>query len=496
MHYLVIFASIIDWLFILTLGFYLIVNLQWYNYSLYRVFTKHHRWTWHIYFFFLPLLLFIGTMLSHSAIILMFFTGIFLLVHLPFFILWYLKLDKKLHFTKRVYGFFVILFIFLALHQISFFVFKNIWFFSFAFIFVLPFAILVSSLYEKILFNRYHKLAKFKLKNLKHLQIIAVTGSFGKTSIKNFLQQILSSKFNVYATPRSVNTIKGIVSDINQNLQKEIEIYIAEAGARQRGDIAEIATLLQHQYAIIAEVGEQHLEYFKNTQNILETKFELLKSKQLKKALIYEQNPLPPSLSQEVKNHLAFYPTNLRNIESTLDKTSFEIQINGEYFAFETKILGMFNIANLSAAILMAYELGVEIEKIQMIVSKIEGTPHRLQKITAGGKIILDDSFNGNLKGMLEAIRLSSLHSGRKVIITPGLVESTQEQNIQLAKAIDSTFDLVIITGELNSKILSQYISRPQKIVLKDKTQLENILLTSTYKGDLLLFANDAPNFI
>lgn len=496
MNYLTLLGSCVGWIFTLSLSFYLITNLQWYNYSLYRVFTKHHKWSWHLYFFVLPLVLFIGVSLSKSIITLGIFCALLVLLYIPFLILWHLKLDKKLHFTKRVNVFFLILIIFLALHQFLFIFLQLPWSFFYSFVFTLPFSILSSNLYERILFNRYYKLAKLKLKGLKSLQIIAITGSFGKTSIKNFLNQILSSQYNVYATPRSINTIKGIVSDINTNLKNDIEIYIAEAGARQKGDIAEIATLLNHQYAIIGEIGEQHLEYFKNTQNILETKFELLKSKKLKKAFFYKDNMIPKTLTQETKALLSSYPKNIKNIQSTLENTSFELEIKGIYYKFETKILGTFNISNLSAAILMACELGIKIELIQKTVSTMQPIPHRLQKIIAGGKIILDDSFNGNLKGMLEAIRLSSLHDGRKVIITPGLVESTNEQNIQLAKSIDTIFDLVIITGDLNSKILSQYINKPQKIVLKDKGQLENILLTSTYKGDLLLFANDAPNFI
>ncbi|WP_104697201.1 MULTISPECIES: Mur ligase family protein [unclassified Helicobacter] len=496
MNYLMLLESIVSWIFIFSLSFYLITNLQWYNYSLYRVFTKHHKWTWHISFFFLPLALFMGVVISKSIIALGIFCALLILLYVPFLILWYLKLDKKLNFTQRVTRFFIILTLFLILHQTLFIFFNHSWFFFCSFILTLPFSILSSNLYEWILFNRFYKLAKLKLGKLKQLQIIAITGSFGKTSIKNFLNQILSSKYNVYATPRSINTIKGIVSDINSNLKEDIEIYIAEAGARQKGDIAEIATLLNHQYAVIGEIGEQHLEYFKNTQNILETKFELLKSKRLKKAFFYKENTLPQDLAQESRNLLSTYPKNIKNIQSTLENTSFELEIKGIYHKFETTILGTFNISNLSAAIMLAYELGVKIESIQKVVATMQPIPHRLQKIIAGGKIILDDSFNGNLKGMLEAIRLSSLHNGRKVIITPGLVESNNERNIQLAKTIDSVFDLVIITGDLNSKILSQYINKPQKIVLKDKSQLENILLTSTYKGDLLLFANDAPNFI
>lgn len=97
---------------------------------------------------------------------------------------------------------------------------------------------------------------------------------------------------------------------------------------------------------------------------------------------------------------------------------------------------------------------------------------------------------------MLEAFRLCALHTGRRIVVTPGLVESSKEQNERIAREIDSLFDIAIITGELNSKILASNISNAQKIILKDKANLNRVLAHSTRSGDLILFANDAPNFI
>ena len=97
---------------------------------------------------------------------------------------------------------------------------------------------------------------------------------------------------------------------------------------------------------------------------------------------------------------------------------------------------------------------------------------------------------------MLEAVNICSTYTGRKVIITPGLVESTDEANILLAKAIDEKFDFVILTGSLNTHLFSANIDKDKVFVLKDKSQLETVLANSTKSGDLILFANDAPNFI
>lgn len=492
---LMIYLDLISrWIFIFCISYYLITNLQWYNYSIYRVISKHHKKRWHFIHFILPVCVFLFSGFLKQDII--FYIYLYF-IQIPLLILWIFKLDKKLIFTKRVIRFFLICFAFMAFNEILILVYKN-FDQKYRVLYFLPliFGYIFSTLYEGLLLNRYIQVAKDKLKLMSSLKIIAITGSFGKTSIKNFVFQILQDKYRVYASPRSVNTLKGLIEDINKNLDSNIEIYVAEAGAREKGDIKEISCLLNQDYGIIAEIGKAHIEYFKTFDNILNTKFELLESKNLKKAFVYEKNPTPKNILKDKLSLITPYPKNIKNIKATLEGTYFEMEIENKNYEFETQILGEFNALNISVAILVAFELKVPIGDIIKSVKKLHPIPHRLNKLVVNEKVILDDSFNGNLKGMLEAVRLASLHPHRKIIITPGLVESDEESNITLAKRINEVFDIAIITGELNSKILAQNIKKPQKIVLKDKTQLESILKSSTHEGDLILFANDAPSYI
>jgi len=343
---------------------------------------------------------------------------------------------------------------------------------------------------EKALLKKYTDMAVEKLASMKNLRIIAITASYGKTSIKNFIAHLLGGSFRVYATPRSINTITGIIKDINSSLPIDSEFYIVEAGARQKGDIKEISDLVCHQYAVVGKVGGAHIEYFKTLKNIRDTKLELLSSTRLIKAYIYKDLEVPKDVYEER------FPGNIIEKRADLEGLEFLVKFQDSYVEFKSSILGRFNIDNLYVAIKVAFDMGVDVETIKRRVAELKPTPHRLQKIEAGGKIIIDDSFNGNLEGMLEGCRLASLHTGRKVIVTPGLVESDEESNKQLAEAIDKSFDLAIITGDLNSAILSQNISKPAKVILKEKSNLEEVLKAYTFKGDLILFANDAPNFI
>ncbi|MEM5558361.1 UDP-N-acetylmuramoyl-tripeptide--D-alanyl-D-alanine ligase [Aliarcobacter cryaerophilus] len=478
MEYLSIVTKIV---LVLSLGWYLITNLQWYNYKLSRVIFKHHKWQWHLTFFISPIVLFF---LIPSP----YFDIYFFVLYFVSFILWNRKLDRSLVLTSRVKRFLTILLITLFA-QISFCLDDD--FCSKVTLFLtLIVTLILSNIIEKILFLLFKSRAKKRLLENKDLKIVAITASYGKTSIKNFLHHVLKNHFKTYKTPRSVNTIVGLVLDVNRDLPKDTQIYIAEAGARVKGDIKTIANFLEPQIAVVGSVGEQHIEYFKTLENIKNTKKELLLSPRLQKAFVHSSANVVPSEKIEE------FPNNLHIVKSNLDGLWFDMELNGKVEHFYAPILGSFNAINLAAVVLVATHLGMSVLEINEALATLPQVEHRLQKIEANGKIIIDDSFNGNLEGMLEAINISSNYSGRKVIITPGLVESTDSANILLAKEIDKVFDFVIITGTLNSNILKANINEDKVFVLKDKTMLETTLARTTKSGDLILFANDAPNFI
>lgn len=478
MEYLSIVTKIV---LVLSLGWYLITNLQWYNYKLSRVIFKHHKWQWHLTFFISPIVLFF---IIPSP----YFDIYFFVLYFVSFILWNRKLDRSLVLTSRVKRFLAILLITLFV-QISLCLDDD--FCSKVTLFLtLIVTLIISNIIEKILFLLFKSRAKKRLLENKDLKIVAITASYGKTSIKNFLHHVLKNHFKTYKTPRSVNTIVGLVLDVNRDLPKDTQIYIAEAGARVKGDIKTIANFLEPQIAVVGSVGEQHIEYFKTLENIKNTKKELLLSPRLQKAFVHSSANVVPSEKIEE------FPNNLHIVKSNLDGLWFDMELNGKVEHFYAPILGSFNAINLAAVVLVATHLGMSVLEINEALTTLPQVEHRLQKIEANGKIIIDDSFNGNLEGMLEAINISSNYSGRKVIITPGLVESTDSANILLAKEIDKVFDFVIITGTLNANILKANINEDKVFVLKDKTMLEITLARTTKSGDLILFANDAPNFI
>jgi len=469
------FDLIVNFITAYVFGFYIITVLQWYNYKVKRIIFHFHKPLWHLLYFVVPIVTY--------AIAYRFFWIYLFFGLIPTFILW-LKRTKGLTITKRVKRFFLILGFIETINL----VFYNKLHYNpgVSVLIVVILTITISAITEYLLFLKYKSLAKKKLQNISP-KIVAITASYGKTSIKNFLYQLLEEKFNVYKTPRSVNTIKGIVKDINEDMPNDIEIYIAEAGAREKGDIFQIVNFLQNEYSILGKIGPQHIEYFKTLQNVIQTKLEIFKTPKLKKGFSYEI---------EYNQKVEVIKNKIKNVKATLKGLSWELEIEGKDYTFECNLLGDFNAINISLAIYQALEFGLDIDYLQKRVYKLNAIPHRLQKIEVGGKIIIDDSFNGNFEGMVKSYELIRNYGGRKVIVTPGIVEADESQNVNLAKKIDEIFDLVIITGDVNRKTLCKNIVRADKIVLKSKKDLEKILADNTGAGDLIIFSNDAPEYL
>ncbi|MCV3337645.1 UDP-N-acetylmuramoyl-tripeptide--D-alanyl-D-alanine ligase [Campylobacter sp. RKI_CA19_01121] len=453
------------------LGFYLILALQWYSYKFSRIILHFAKPLWHLYFLIIPYFAFVFSLYSGN------FYLYFIVFALSLLYGGYLykNLDKKLVFTARIKRYFLFLSLFTLVFMLFFWIGLE----------ALVAAFLLSFLVEKINQNTFIKKANKKICDNPNLKIILITASFGKTSIKNFLYELLKDEFKCYKTPRSVNTFMGIVKDINENLENNTEIYIVEAGAREQNDILEITEFLNPQICIVGEIGLAHLEYFKTQDNIRSAKLQALKSKRLEKYFLHS--------STLYKNE--FYDDCLSNVRASLEGLDFKIRLDNNIYDFHANLLGAFNAYNISVCILLAHYLGIKIENIIKSVLNLKAVEHRLQVISKEPKFIIDDGFNGNFKGMSQSYELCKSYQGRKVLVTPGIVEVNEEENIKLCKIINECFDFVIITSEANSTILQKHIIL-DFYVLKEKSQLVQTLSKLTQNGDLILFSNDAPSFM
>ncbi len=484
---MILLNSIFYALFIVAIGYYFITNLQWYSYKLNRVLFHHTKTWWHFVYFLVPFALYaLADGMSDYGFVVV-------IGYLALLFQWYRGLDKPLVFTGRVKRFYAAL-IFFAL-------FITVAFKRFAVILPLFLAYFVSLFIEKMLFNGFKVKAQKKIEAMEDLIVVGITASYGKTSIKNYIEHLLKAKYKTYATPRSVNTLGGIMKDINDDLTADTEVYVVEMGARGEGDIAEISTFVNPHYVVVGKIGPAHIEYFKTMENIRNTKMEILKTERLKAAWVHESARVKPESNVhtfgtkenlDIRTKEAAPEYIIEDVQATLESTSFTL--GG--VKYSASILGAFNAMNLAAAVLVAKELGLSDAQIQEGLSTLKAVDHRLQRIDAGGKVILDDSFNGNIDGMMASFGLASTYEGRKVVITPGLVEVDDALNVQVAQRANEVFDVVVVTGDLNYAIFKEYVDPDKLVKLATKSEMEAMLVEQTRPGDLILFANDAPSFV
>ncbi|MEA2046973.1 MAG: UDP-N-acetylmuramoyl-tripeptide--D-alanyl-D-alanine ligase [Campylobacterota bacterium] len=474
-------------LFILAMGYYFITNLQWYGYKLNRVLFHHTKTWWHFVYFLVPFALYL--LVSNTSE----YGFAVVIVYVGVLFQWYRGLDKPLVWTGRVKRFFAAM--------VLFALFISVVFKYFTVVLPLFLAYFVSMFIEKMLFNGFKIKAQQKIESMEGLKVVGITASYGKTSIKNYIAHLLKAKYKSYATPRSVNTLGGVMKDVNDDLPEDTEVYVVEMGARGEGDIGEISTFVNPHYVVVGKIGPAHIEYFKTMENIRNTKMEILQTNRLERAWVHESAMVKPEAivytfgskeNLDIRSNIPAPEFIIEDVEATLDATSFTLA----GVRYSASILGAFNAMNLAAAVLVAKELGLTDEEIQQQLSTLEPVAHRLQRMDAGEKVILDDSFNGNIDGMMAAFDLASSYEGRKVIITPGLVEVDDALNEKVAARANEVFDLVVVTGDLNYAIFKDYVEAEKLVKLASKSEMETMLLEQTRAGDLILFANDAPSFV
>lgn len=365
---------------------------------------------------------------------------------------------------------------------------------------------------EKHINKKYYDEAADILASMPSLKVIGITGSYGKTSTKHYLHRILSEKFDVTMTPGSFNTTLGVIRTIREHLKPYNEVFIVEMGAKQSGDIKEICDLVHPSIGIVTAVGPQHLESFKTIENVQRTKFELIDSLPAD-GLAVVNNDFPYIANRIVENvETVRYAAEdvkdaqcvISDIEVSHSGTTFTLRYNGKDLRFHTRLVGRCNISNLAAAIVVAINLGVDIRHIAYAVERIEQVEHRLNmKHTPAGITIIDDAFNSNPTGSAMAMEvLGSLSSGRRIVVTPGMIELGDEQyqlNYEFGRTFPGNCDMAIVVGNYNREpIVKGAIDAgmdPDNIIDVDSfTQAQQKLATILRSGDAVLYENDLPD--
>ncbi len=359
---------------------------------------------------------------------------------------------------------------------------------------------------EKLIKKYYMNKATRKLKKKKVIKI-GITGSYGKTSTKNILVSLLEKNYKVCSTPKNYNTEMGISKTVLSELDDH-DIFVAEMGARHKGDIKILAKMVKPDYGIITTVGEQHLETFKTLSVIEDTKFELAENIAPDGVMIFNGDS---SSTKKLYNRFKgdkfltcdksgfAYADNI-----TIDSSgsSFDLFIDGQKLEVKTKLLGRCNINNIVTASSLAYLMGTSKSDIISAIKCLTPAKHRLEIIKNNFCTIIDDSYNCNMVGSCEALEVLSKFEGRKIVITPGIVELGTEQsqaNFKLGTLIADVADYIIIMNDVNkneifSGAISHNFKRENIHFAQTRKKQKEILELLTTKGCVILFENDLPD--
>ena len=360
--------------------------------------------------------------------------------------------------------------------------------------------------------KHYYNMAKNKMNQNTNITVVGITGSYGKTSTKFFLSQLLENNMNLLKTPASFNTPMGISKVINNNLKGDEDIFVVEMGARQKGDIEELCVLTPPKYGIITSIGAAHLQTFGNIKTVMETKYELIESLPSDGIAVFNidnkyskelyDNTKIMKMGYSILGNADVYATEIEVFEKG-SKFMLHIKDKGSVKC-DTKVLGKHNILNILAGVCVAAHMDLSLEKIKESINLIEPVEHRLQLINSGnGVFVIDDAFNSNPNGARAALEvISQFKAGKKIIVTPGMVELGEfgyEENELFGKEIAGVCDYVILVGKNQTKPIQNGLKI--KNYPEDRLFIVNSLSEATDQigkivqaGDVVLFENDLPD--
>ena len=371
---------------------------------------------------------------------------------------------------------------------------------------------------EKGVNNHYINDAKRILKENPDLTIIGVTGSYGKTSVKFYLETLLRQRYRVLVTPESYNTPMGIVITIRKFLKPTHEIFVCEMGARYVGEIKEDCDLVHPHHGLITSIGPQHLDTFGSLENIQKTKFELADAipdggilflngdnEYIAEELQRRKGSRPlyddPVMYHSQKTGSGYYAS---DVVVTNHGTDFTVNApDGETARFSMKLVGMHNVINVMGAIAVSHEFGIPLAELRIPVRRIQSVPHRMEMKNHGDVTIIDDAFNSNPVGSKAAVETLAIMDGMRILITPGMVELGEDEaeyNRKFGTYAADCCDRIFLVGRKHTEPIKEGILSkgfPEKhLEVFDKVEdaISRAYAVKTDQHKYILLENDLPD--
>lgn len=375
---------------------------------------------------------------------------------------------------------------------------------------ILPFIVIFADvlisplvLFQK---NKIMNQAKKIIQNNKKngLITIGITGSFGKTSMKNVLVNILAEKYKIFTFQGNINTDIGISKYLIKH-QAEISkanILISEMGAYKKNDIKKLCDIINPDYSIITAIGEAHLERFGSFENIVSSKFELTNATKKKIFLNICDKNIKKYADSKINNNIEIIKVRgnkeIQNIEYLENFKGISFKYKDQIF--KTKIIADYVINFSIIAFKVANELKLNILEMKTGLEKTNFVPHRLEVIKNKklNRVIIDDGYNGNYAGFLAGLDVLNKAKGRKIVLTPGIVElgkkRAKEVHFKLAEKYVKNIDLTLLVKNKNTNFI---VDKFRKLeynnfkIYKTAKEAHSDLANVLKNGDTIIFQND-----
>ena len=341
------------------------------------------------------------------------------------------------------------------------------------------------------------------------MKIIGITGSYGKTSTKYFLKELLSVKYNVYMTPGNYNTPLGVTRAVREGMKPTHDLFLCEMGARHVGDITELCEMVHPDMGIVTSIGPQHLETFGSLDNIINEKLALYRATKDKDGAFLNMDS-PIIGGGQYDGNVTLYGSSeicgYRGGDIKVGAFGSEFTVTtpeGETVTFKTRLLGRANVQNIIGAVAVANRMGIPMKSLVPAVRALESVPHRLQLLSGGGDTwYIDDAYNSNPEGSKVALETLSMCEGMtRIVVTPGMVELGEMEsqlNAEMGKyAADCVDYAVLVDLKRGTDICHGLLEGgfdEEKILLTDTLE-KGLAFTRTIPGPkMILLLNDLPD--
>lgn len=355
---------------------------------------------------------------------------------------------------------------------------------------------------------RIIKRAIKKRESFENLSVIGITGSYGKSSTKEFLKFILSKEFKVVSTEKNENSEMGISECILNQIKEEHEIFICEMGAYNRGGIKLLCNIAKPKVGMLIGINNQHLATFGSQKNIVRGKFELFDSLPMEglAVLNWDSELIRNNFKSEI-NSIKYSVSERQDIwaediKGGKEGISFKAVFKtGESISLSININGVHNISNLLAAIAVAKRLGMDLENIASRVKEMDSSVGGMRFKKFNGFDVIDATYSSNWNGIVSHLEYLKNWEGKKIMVMPCLIElgsEGKETHRKMGKKIGEVCDLAIITSrdylsELRKGAVESGMKKENIIFMDNGEEILKKLSSFAKEGDVVLLESRVP---